>query len=55
VSWSGTFKTRAVLTKDGKRLDVCALKRVTWSATAVSVPETPEAPIAPETPPEGRR
>ena len=39
-SWSGTFKTRAVLTKDGKRLDVCELKRVTWSAEAVSVPAT---------------
>ena len=35
-SWSGTFKTRAVLTKNGKRLDVCALKRVTWTATSVS-------------------
>jgi hypothetical protein len=61
VSWSGRFKTRAVLTKNGKRLDVCALKRVTWSATAVSLPETPEptetpeTPEAPETPPEGRR
>jgi hypothetical protein len=31
-SWSGTFKTRAVLTKGGKRLDTCELKRVTWSA-----------------------
>jgi hypothetical protein len=31
-SWSGTFKTRAVLTKGGKRLDTCELKRVTWTA-----------------------
>lgn len=41
-SWSGTFKTRAVLTKDRKRLDVCELKRVTWSAELVSSP----APIS---------
>ncbi len=40
ASWSGTFKTRAVLSKNGKRLDVCELKRVTWSATAVNVPST---------------
>ncbi len=33
--WSGTFKTRAVLTRGGKRLDVCELKRVTWTAAAV--------------------
>ena len=39
-SWSGTFKTRAVLTKNGKRLDVCELKRVTWSAEDVSLPVT---------------
>lgn len=39
-SWSGTFKTRAVLTKDRERLDVCELKRVTWSTTAVNVPAT---------------
>ena len=32
VSWTGTFKTRAVLTRGGKRLDTCELKRVTWSA-----------------------
>jgi hypothetical protein len=32
-SWSGTFKTRAVLTKGGKRLDTCQLGRVTWTAT----------------------
>ena len=36
-SWSGTFKTRAVLTKGGKHLDTCELKRVTWSAEAVPV------------------
>ena len=36
VSWSGTFRTRAVLSKDGRRLDVCALKRVTWTAASVS-------------------
>ena len=35
-SWSGTFKTRAVLTKDRKRIDVCELKRVTWSAEPIS-------------------
>ena len=35
-SWSGTFKTRVVLTKGGKRLDTCQLKRVTWSATPTS-------------------
>ena len=35
-SWSGTFKTRAVLTKGGKRLDTCQLKRVTWTATPTS-------------------
>ena len=39
-SWSGTFKTRAVLIKDGERLDVCELKRVTWSAEEVSLPVT---------------
>ena len=41
VSWSGTFKTRAVLTKNGRRLDVCELKRVTWSATLVSEDQPP--------------
>jgi hypothetical protein len=35
-SWSGTFKTRATLTRGGKRLDTCELKRVTWSATPTS-------------------
>jgi hypothetical protein len=35
-SWSGTFKTRAVLTKGGKRLDTCELKRVTWTAAPTS-------------------
>ena len=35
-SWSGTFKTRAVLTRGGKRLDTCELKRVTWTATPTS-------------------
>ena len=35
-SWSGTFKTRVVLTKAGKRLDICELKRVTWTATETS-------------------
>lgn len=39
-SWSGTFKTRAVLTKNGERLDVCELKRVTWTAEEVNVPAT---------------
>jgi hypothetical protein len=32
-AWRGTFKTRAVLTRKGKRLDRCELKRVKWSAT----------------------
>ena len=32
-SWSGTFKTRAALTRGGKRLDTCELNRVTWTAT----------------------
>jgi hypothetical protein len=35
-SWSGTFRTRVVLTKGGKRLDTCQLKRVTWTATPAS-------------------
>ena len=35
-SWSGTFKTRAVLTKGGKRVDTCELKRVTWTVTPTS-------------------
>lgn len=37
-SWSGTFRTRIVLTRDGKRLDTCQLKRVTWSVSAVNLP-----------------
>lgn len=32
TAWSGTFKTRAILTRNGKRLDKCELKRVTWRA-----------------------
>jgi len=32
-SWGGTFKTRVVLTRGGKKLDTCELKRVTWTAT----------------------
>jgi hypothetical protein len=36
ASWSGTFKTRAVLTRAGKKLDTCELKRVTWTATPTS-------------------
>jgi hypothetical protein len=35
-SWRGTFKTRAVLTKGGKRLDTCELKRVTWTVSPTS-------------------
>jgi hypothetical protein len=35
-TWRGTFKTRAVLSKRGKRLDTCRLKRVTWSVTPTS-------------------
>jgi hypothetical protein len=32
-TWSGTFRTRAVLTRGGKRLDRCELRRVTWSVS----------------------
>jgi hypothetical protein len=32
-TWSGTFRTRSILTRKGKRLDKCELKRVTWSAS----------------------
>jgi|tagenome__1003787_1003787.scaffolds.fasta_scaffold19557132_2 hypothetical protein len=32
-AWSGTFKTRAILTRHGKRLDKCELNRVSWTAT----------------------
>jgi hypothetical protein len=35
-SWRGTFKTRVVLTRGGKKLDTCELKRVTWTATPTS-------------------
>ncbi len=35
-SWGGTFKTRAVLTRGGKKFDTCELKRVTWTATPTS-------------------
>ena len=35
-SWKGTFKTKAVLTRGGKRVDTCQLKRVTWTATPTS-------------------
>ena len=35
-SWSGTFKTRAVLRRRGKRLDTCELKRVTWTAAPIA-------------------
>ena len=35
-TWSGTFKTRSILTRNGKRLDMCELKRVTWSASPSS-------------------
>jgi hypothetical protein len=35
-SWNGTFKTKAVLTRGGKRVDTCQLKRVTWVATPTS-------------------
>jgi hypothetical protein len=34
--WSGTFKTRAILTRNGKRLDTCRLSRVRWTAKADS-------------------
>jgi ABC-type histidine transport system ATPase subunit len=33
--WSGTFATKVVLTRAGKRLDTCVLKRVRWTATRV--------------------
>jgi hypothetical protein len=32
-TWNGTFKTRSILTRNGKRLDTCELERVTWSAS----------------------
>lgn len=35
-SWSGTFRTRAVLFRKGRWMDTCELRRVTWTATAVS-------------------
>jgi hypothetical protein len=35
-SWKGTFKTKAVLTRGGKRIDTCQLKHVTWTATPTS-------------------
>jgi hypothetical protein len=35
-SWKGTFKTKAVLTRRGKRVDTCRLKHVTWTATPTS-------------------
>jgi hypothetical protein len=35
-SWSGTFRTRATLTRKGKRLDTCELRRVRWSASSRS-------------------
>jgi hypothetical protein len=31
-AWSGTFKTRAILTRRGRRFDKCELRRVTWRA-----------------------
>ena len=31
-AWSGTFATTIVLTRAGKHLDTCALKRVRWTA-----------------------
>jgi hypothetical protein len=51
-SWSGTFRTRAVLSKNGRRLDVCQLKRVTWSALPPSsaVDGTTNAPEPNPTP-----
>ena len=32
TAWSGTFKTRAILTRNGKRFDKCELNRVSWTA-----------------------
>jgi hypothetical protein len=31
-TWSGTFATTIVLTRGGKHLDTCKLKRVRWTA-----------------------
>ena len=31
-AWSGTFATTIVLTRAGKHLDTCVLKRVRWTA-----------------------
>src|SRR4051812_44928308 len=32
-AWQGTFHTRAVLRRDGRRLDTCQVKKATWSAS----------------------
>lgn len=37
-SWRGTFKTKAVLTRGGKRIDTCRLKHVTWTAAPTQPP-----------------
>lgn len=35
-TWSGTFKTRIVLSRSGKRLDTCELKRVRFQASTIA-------------------
>jgi pyruvate carboxylase len=31
-TWAGTFRVKAVVSRKGKRVDTCRLKRVSWSA-----------------------
>ena len=38
TTWTGTFKTEAILVKDKQWLDTCRLKRVTWKAKLVAQP-----------------
>jgi hypothetical protein len=33
-AWRGTFRTRAILTRGGHRLDKCELRRVEWTTRA---------------------
>src|SRR3954469_17588424 len=36
TTWTGTFRTEAILVKDKQWLDTCRLKRVTWKAKLVT-------------------
>jgi hypothetical protein len=53
-TWSGTFKTRAILSRHGKRLDKCELKRVTWSARLEVDHRALRVPLVPDLPALGR-